>query len=65
MWLLRVAIVVMSILCFLIGPLAAFKGFSVMRSGQGGHTGLAIRALVCGIALVFFGFFLLYTLFTF
>jgi hypothetical protein len=65
MWLLRIAIVGAAILCFLIGPLAAYKGFQVMRSGNVGHPGLAIRALVCGIALVLFGIFLLYTLFTF
>jgi hypothetical protein len=65
MWLLRIAIVVVAILCFLIGPLAAYKGFQVMRSGKVGHPGLAMRALVCGVALVLFGFFLIYKIFTF
>ena len=65
MWLLRIVIVVVAVLCFIIGPMAALKGFQVLKSGKFGKPAIAIRALVCGIALIVFGFFLIYTLFTF
>ncbi len=65
MWLLRIVIFVVAVLCFIIGPMAAFKGFQVLKAGKFGRPGIAVRVLVCGIALIVFGFFLIYTLFTF
>ncbi len=65
MWLLRFGIIVVAIVCFIIGPLAAYKGFRVLKSGKSVHAGLAVRALLCGTAVFLLGAFLVYTLFTF
>jgi hypothetical protein len=65
MWLLRIITFVVAVLCFTIGLMATVKSCQVLKSGLAGRPGIAVRVLVCGIALIFFGFFLIYTIFTF
>jgi hypothetical protein len=63
--LLRIGIIAVAVLCFTIGPLAAYKGVQALKSAGFRQASAAVRALVCGIALFVLGLVLIYTLFTF
>jgi hypothetical protein len=65
MWLLRLALIVVALACFVFGPMAAYKGFQVMKSGNLGQLKAGFGTAACGIVIFLLGFAMFYFTFTF
>jgi hypothetical protein len=69
MWLLRVITIALGLVCIVVGPVAAYKGLQIMKSGMNSGTVREVKGgfpvLACGIVMVPMGFFLFYAAFSF
>jgi hypothetical protein len=63
MWLITLAVIVLGLACIGIGPLAAYKGFQLIRSGNLRQVKAGATVLALGIAMFLLGFMLFYCTF--
>jgi len=64
-WLIKVACILLGIGCLVVGPMAAKKGFRLMRTGNVRQIKGGIQLLACGIVFIPMGLGLFYLMFTF
>jgi hypothetical protein len=65
MWLIRLACIVMGIACIVFGPMAVYKGFQVMKSGNIREIKAGLVTSACGAVIFLLGFAMFYFTFTF